>query len=205
MQRESKRPSEQAPNETLETPRKKPRTRRGKVLGKSTQDLLLRVDNIHSDPSTATASTPSPIDRNSRKHENSTESTVPLPSSSTPTSPLLSLSSPVLGLSSVTIHPGVEDGPIGSTDPQINEPSQTNPLQLPQWITSSQRKSALPSFVIINDIQFLHYQSSEILKYSSPSLKTLNSITTLIPQSFIISRISILPQLNRSPLTATKN
>src|SRR5271167_3373267 len=107
MQRESKHRSGQVPDETLGTPKKKFKTRQGKVLRKSTQALALRHDNVHSGPSTATAGTPLPIDRNSRKHEKSTGSTVVLPSSSTPTPPsfsLLAILAAIGGLGAALFH-----------------------------------------------------------------------------------------------------
>ena len=98
------------PDETLGTPRKKFKTRQGKVLRKSTQALALRHDNVHSGPA------PLPIDRNSRKHEKSTGSTVVLPSSSTPTPPSFSLLAilAVGGLGAALFTTAVTLGVIGS-------------------------------------------------------------------------------------------
>src|SRR5947207_6299791 len=108
-----------------ETPRKKLTIRQGRLLQKSTQVPSLSHGNVHRAASTRTATVgkPSPINRNPPKHEKSPGSYVVLPSSSSPALPSLSLSSPTLELSSVTIYPYIEEGPIGYNHPKIDEPS----------------------------------------------------------------------------------
>jgi hypothetical protein len=123
----------EAPYETPNTPKKKQ---------KSTQVPSLSHDNVHKADSTGTAiiGKSSPIDRNP-KHEKSTDSDVILSSSSSPALPSLELSSPILELSSVIIHPFIEEGFIGYSHLKIDEASQKNPQQLLlSWITLFERK-----------------------------------------------------------------